>query len=147
LSGGQHGGRAAGRVVSARKAEPDGTQVGPGRRSAVLVVSENFSQMMTFRCDAPEQLVALSKEWDSLQADADVMGYMGLRILASRDDPGRYVMISDFGVVDPDVSPAQEAFINNERPQTQEFADRFRAVVQGEPEWQHFDEIYNSRFR
>jgi hypothetical protein len=112
----------------------------------VSVVKQVFSQMIIMRSDAPETLIALSREWDRMQADAEVMGYIGTRILADRDDPGRYVMISDFGVADPDLSPAQEAFLNNERPETQAFADRFRAVVEGEPEWHHFDELYNSRF-
>jgi hypothetical protein len=74
------------------------------------------------------------------------MGYMGTRILGDRDDPGRYAMISDFGVVDPDVSSAEEAFMNNERPETHAMAERFRAVSKSEPEWHHFDELYNSRF-
>jgi hypothetical protein len=112
----------------------------------VLVVTQNFSQMITMRSDSPETLIALSKEWDSMQANAEIMGYMGTRILADRDEPGRYVIISDFGAVDPEVTPAQEAFLNNERPETQAFADRYRAVVDGEPEWRHFDELYNSRF-
>jgi hypothetical protein len=43
-------------------------------------------------------------------------------------------MIFDFGVVDPDVSAAQEAFLNSERPQTQVLAGRFRAVSKGESE-------------
>jgi hypothetical protein len=109
-------------------------------------VSNVFSQTITFRSDEPETLLALAREWDSFQAAAEVMGYMGTRILADRDDPGRYVMISDFGVVDPDVSSAEEAFMNNERPETQAMAARFRAVSKGEPEWHHFDELYNSRF-
>ena len=66
----------------------------------------------------------------------------GTRVLS---EGARYVMISDFGVVDPDVSAAQEAFMNNERPETQAMAERMRAVANGEPEWHHFDELYNSR--
>lgn len=101
---------------------------------------------MTFRSDHPDALVALAREWDALQASQEVMGFRETRILADRDDPGRYVMIADFGVVDPDLSAAQEAFLNNERPQTQEFAERFRAVVNGEPEWHHYDELYRTSF-
>ena len=93
----------------------------------------NFTQMITFRSDHPETLVALAREWDELQASEDVMGFMGTRILADRDDPGRYVMIAEFGVVDPELSAAQEAFLNNSRAQTEEFAERFRAVSKGEP--------------
>ena len=104
----------------------------------------NFSQTITFRSDQPETLIALAQEWDSVQASQEIMGYMGTRILADREEPGRFLMISDFGVVDPDVSAAQEAFMNNERPETQVMADRFRAVSNGEPEWGHYDELYRS---
>ncbi|TMK55025.1 MAG: hypothetical protein E6G60_20715 [Actinobacteria bacterium] len=105
-----------------------------------------FTQTITFHSDHPETLIALAREWDSLQASQDAMGFMECRILADRDDPGRYVMINDFGVVDPDVSAAQEAFLNNERSQTQEFAERFLAVAIGEAEWHHYDELYRTSF-
>jgi hypothetical protein len=71
---------------------------------------------------------------------------MESRILADRDDPGRYVMIIDFGVVDPDVTAAQEAFLNNDLPETQEMDRRYRALATGEPEWHHYDEIYRTSF-
>ena len=105
-----------------------------------------FAQTITFRSDEPETLIALAREWDSLQASQEAMGFMETRILADRDDPGRYVMIADFGVVDPNLSAAQEAFLNNERQQTQEFAERFRAVSKGEPEWHNYDELYRTTF-
>jgi hypothetical protein len=105
-----------------------------------------FTQTITFRCDRPEELVAAAREWDELQAQQDVMGYMEVRILDDRDDPGRYVMVNDFGVVHPDQSAAQEAFLNNERPQTQQFAERMLALVTSEPEWHHYDELYRTTF-
>jgi len=105
-----------------------------------------FTQTITFRSDQPETLLALAREWDALQANQEAMGFMETRLLADRDDPGRYVMIADFGVVDPGVSAAQEAFLNNERQQTHEFAERFRAVTNGEPEWHHYDELYRTTF-
>ena len=105
-----------------------------------------FTQTITFRSDHPETLIALAREWDSLQASQEAMGFMETRILADRDEPGRYVMIADFGVVDPEVSAAQEAMLNNERQQTQEFAERFRVVAKGEPEWNHYDELYRTTF-
>jgi hypothetical protein len=105
-----------------------------------------FAQTISFHSDDPETLIALAREWDSLQASQAAMGFMETRILADRDDPGRYVMIADFGVVDPDVSAAQEAYLNNERRQTQEFAERFRALAKDEPEWHHYDELYRTTF-
>ena len=50
------------------------------------------------------------------------MGYMGTRLLADRENPGHYVFVVDFGVIEPDVSAAEEAERNNERPETQAFA-------------------------
>ncbi len=108
-------------------------------------MEQRFSQTMTFHSDQPEMLVALAQEWDALQASQDIMGYAGLRILADRDIPGRYVMIANFAVVDPELTAAQEAFINNERPQTHEYAEKFRAISTSEPEWHHYDELYSTQ--
>ena len=105
-----------------------------------------FTQTVTFRCDDPDALIALARDWDALQAAQEPTGFMEVRILADRDDPGRYVMVNDFGVVDPDVSAAQEALINNERQQTQAFAERARALSTTEPEWHHYDELYRTTF-
>ena len=105
-----------------------------------------FTQTITFRSDHPETLIALAREWDAQQAAQDITGFMEVRILADRDDPGRYVMIADFGALDPNISAAEEAFFHNERPETRESADRFRAIAKGEPEWHHYDEIYRTSF-
>jgi hypothetical protein len=100
--------------------------------------------MITVRCDDAEMLREMIEEWDREQAKADIMGYMGTRILADREIPGRYVLVADFGVVDPDVSAAEEAQRNNERPETQMWAERFRAFVEGEPEFHDYDELYRT---
>ena len=68
------------------------------------------------------------------QATTDIMGYMGTRLLADRENTGHYVLSVDFGVIDPDISAADEATRNNERPETQAFAARLREVVDGELE-------------
>lgn len=107
-------------------------------------MNQNFSQMISVRCGAPEKLVEMCAEWDRQQAQTDIMGYMGTRILADREHPGQYVLIADFGVVDPNVSAAEEAALNNDRPETQAFAARLLAVVDGEPEYHHYDELYRT---
>ena len=107
-------------------------------------MNRNFSQTITVRCDDPAQIVALLAEWDVNQAASDIMGYMGTRVLADRETPGQYVIVADFGVVDPSVSAADEAARNDERPETRAWAERFRAVIDGEPEYRHFDEIYRT---
>jgi hypothetical protein len=108
-------------------------------------MDRNFSQTVTFRSEHPDELVALAREWDTFQADQDVMGYIGVRLLADRDDPGRFMMIADFAVVDPDVTAAQEAFMHNERVQTEAFANRFRAFTNGDEDWHHYDEMYSTQ--
>ena len=109
-------------------------------------MNPNFSQTITVRCDDPARIIDMLAQWDLDQATGDIMGYMGIRLLADRDHPGRYVIIADFGVIDPDVSAADEAARNNQRPETQAFAARLREVVDGEPEYRHYDELYRTDF-
>ena len=77
-------------------------------------MNRNFSQTITVRCDDPAPIVELLAEWDLNQATSDIMGYMGTRLLADRENAGQYVIIADFGVVDPNVSAADEAARNND---------------------------------
>ena len=107
---------------------------------------ENFSQTIAVRSGDPASIIALLEQWDREQASTDIMGYMGVRLLADRENPGRYLIIADFGVVDPDVPAADEAARNNERPETQAWAARLRALVDGEPEYHHYDELYRTDF-
>lgn len=107
-------------------------------------MNPNFTQTITVRCDDPTPIVEMLTEWDAEQAMGDIMGYMGTRLLADRDDPGLYVIVADFGVIDPEVSAAEEAAHNNERAATQAFAARLRRAVDGEPDYHHFDELYRT---
>ena len=104
----------------------------------------NFTQTMTVRTDDPDGLIELARQWDVNQAAADVMGYMGTRILADREEPGVYVIEADFGVVDPEVSAAEEAERNNDRAETQQWAEYLRALSKGPPEFRHYDELYRT---
>jgi len=107
-------------------------------------VNRNFSQTITVCSDHPEKIAQLLAEWDQMQATKDIMGYMGTRVLADRERIGWYVIIADFGVVDPAVSAADEAARNNSRPETREWAARLRELINGEPEYHHFDELYRT---
>jgi len=109
-------------------------------------VNLNFSQTISFRCDDPETLIEMLAQWDFQQASSDIMGFMGARLLADREDPGHYLIIADFGVVDPDVPAAEEASRNNERPETQAWSAHFREVVQGTPVYGHYDELYRTDY-
>jgi hypothetical protein len=107
-------------------------------------VNRNFSQTITVRCADPAPIIELLAEWDVNQAKSDIMGYMGTRLLADREHLGQYVIIADFGVVDPNVSAADEAARNNMRSETREWAARLLEVVDGVPEYHHFDELYRT---
>jgi hypothetical protein len=109
-------------------------------------VSTNFTQTIAVRCDDPAPIIELLQQWDLDQASADIMGYMGIRLLADRETPGQYLIIADFGVVDPDVSAADEARRNNERPETQATAARLRELVSDEPAYHDYDELYRTDF-
>ena len=103
-----------------------------------------FAQGITVRCHDPEGLVRLLAEWDVAQASTDVMGYIGTRLLADRDEPGRYLILAEFAEVDGDLTPSEEAERNNQREETERWAEQLRALVDGEPEWAHFDELYRT---
>ena len=108
-------------------------------------MNRNFTQAISVRCSDPakvEQLVELLRRWDREQAQADIMGYMGIRVLADREHPDEYLILADFGVVDPDVPAADEAARNNDRPETQATAARMRALLDDEPVYRHYDWLY-----
>lgn len=103
-----------------------------------------FAQAITFRSEDPEGLVELLAGWDREQAAADVMGYIGTRLLANRDDPGHFMILAEFAPVDDASSSVEEAERNNQREETERWAERLRSLAQGEPEWIHFDELYRT---
>jgi len=107
-------------------------------------MNRNFTQVIAVRCSEPDKLIEVLQQWDRDQSQADIMGYMGLRLLADRDHPGEYLIMADFGVVDPDVPAADEAARNNERPETQETARRLRALLDEEPVYRHYDWLYRT---
>lgn len=109
-------------------------------------MNQNFSQTIAVRCDDPVPIIQLLEQWDLDQASTDIMGYMGTRLLADREHPGQYLIVADFGIVDPDVPAADEAGRNNERPETQAWAARLLEVVDGAPEYAHYDELYRTEF-
>jgi hypothetical protein len=104
----------------------------------------NFSQMITVHCPDPSKLIELIEKWDINQANSDIMGYMGTRLLADREHVGRYICIVEFGAIDPAVSAAEEAARNNERPETKAMAAAVTEIIEGEPEYHNFDEVYRT---
>jgi hypothetical protein len=107
-------------------------------------VNLNFTQTIAVRSHNPDAMVALIEEWDRNQAASDIMGYIGSHILADRDRPGEYLLVAEFAVVELGVPAADEAARNNDRPETQEWARRMREVIDGEPVYANYDEIYRT---
>ena len=107
-------------------------------------MNRNFSQMITVHCPDLPKLIELLEQWDIHQATTDIMGYMGSRVLADRENVGRYLIIVEFGVVDPNVSAAEEAARNNERPETKAMVAAVTEIIHGAPEYHDFDEIYRT---
>ena len=109
-------------------------------------MNRNFSQTITVHCPDPTKLIELIEQWDDSQAATDIMGYMGTRVLADRVHLGRLMIIVDFGVIDPDVSAAEEAARNNERPETAAMYAAAVEIIDGAPEYHDFDELYRTDF-
>ncbi|MET0894650.1 MAG: hypothetical protein ABWY80_02240 [Acidimicrobiia bacterium] len=104
----------------------------------------NFSQVISMYTDHAEEIICLLEEWDELQSTLDVMGYTGTHVLVDRDDPRHLMIVAEFASVEPGVSAWDEAQKNNDRPQTNEWAARMRELIDGEPEWLNFDEVYRT---
>ena len=58
--------------------------------------------------------------------------------------PAHFLILAEFAEVDDEASSADEAELNNERQETQTWADDLRELVTSEPEWIHFDELYRT---
>ena len=104
----------------------------------------NFVQTIRVRSDEPDVLAEMLREWDADQATADIMGYMGSHLYCDRENPGHYLIIAEFGVVDPDVPAVEEARRNDNRPETQEWARRMLEISADEPEFTEYDELYRT---
>lgn len=113
-------------------------------KKGTLSVKPNFTQMITFKCTDPDKLLEMAEEWDRMQAATDIMGFMGQHILVEHERPGYYLIVAEFGIVDPSVSALEEAERNNDRPETHEFARKLREICDGEPEYRNYDEVYRT---
>ena len=103
-----------------------------------------FTQGIKFKCKDPDALVEMIKEYDADRASVDISGFIGARLLADRDVPGQYIMMADFAEVDGDLTAVQEAERNNERNEAGGWITKFRSIVDEEPEWSHYDELYRT---
>jgi quinol monooxygenase YgiN len=92
-----------------------------------------FIQTIDIRAEDDSALIALMAAWHEAES-GKAPGYLGSRLLADRDQPGRYLLLVEF-------SSAEEAEMNNDRPQTQEWAAKFSALIDDEPRFGNYDEI------
>lgn len=104
----------------------------------------NFCQTIEIRTDRVDELVALTEEWDDIHAMSDIVGYTGTQVFADRSDPGRFVVVASFAVVEPGISAAEEAAKNNEREITQQWAARVRELSTIPPIYHDYDELYRT---
>jgi hypothetical protein len=103
-----------------------------------------FTQGIRVQCADTDALIELLQEWDRRHSTSEVIGYIGTRLLADRDQPGTFLILADFAEVDGDLTPAEEAERNNQREETARWSENLRALVSGEPEWSHYDELYRT---
>lgn len=92
-----------------------------------------FTQTITVRAADAGALGELMAAWHEAEAGV-APGYLGGRLLADRDDPGRYLITVDF-------SSAEEAELNNDRAETAEWAAKLMKLVDGDIDWGNYDEV------
>jgi hypothetical protein len=109
-----------------------------------MATRQRFTQGIRFKCSDPDGLVQFMREYDVNSASADLMGFIGVRVLADRDVPGHYLVIAEFAEVDGDLTPEEEAKRNEQRNEVEGWWPRFMALMDGEPEWSHYDELYRT---
>lgn len=91
-----------------------------------------FTQIMTVDVGDEQALHDLVAKWDADQS-GQAPGYLGARVLAD-DGADRYLIEVDF-------SSEEEARRNEERPETQAWADELRELVRGEPSYRDLREV------
>jgi quinol monooxygenase YgiN len=95
-----------------------------------------FTQTMTVQAGSAEPLADLLVGWHRDQQGV-APGYEGARLLADRDQPGRYVIEVQF-------ASEAEARRNNDRPETRAWADKLQGLTDGQPEYHNFEVAYRT---
>ena len=89
-----------------------------------------FTQHIVFYADSDEEVLELFSSGD----DSEGSALIGGKVLHSRDQPGRYIIQVDF-------ESLEAAQANNERPETQAWAERLRAIARSEIKWENLDVV------
>ncbi len=90
-----------------------------------------FSQHIVVYADDAAALGDLLHDWHASQAGT-APGFTGAKLLAFRDKPGRFVIQADF-------ESWELAQKNNDRPETQEWAEKLLDLISGEPKYENLD--------
>lgn len=90
-----------------------------------------FTQIITVQGADEQALHDLVASWDADQAGV-APGYQGARVLA--DDEGRHLVEVDF-------TSQEQARRNDGRPETQQWADQLRDLVDSEPAYQDLRQV------
>ena len=53
-----------------------------------------FTQVIRMKTSKIDDFLRLRREYDADRASAEVMGFLGARVLASREHPGEYLVIA-----------------------------------------------------
>lgn len=83
-----------------------------------------FTQVLTVEGADEQALHEHVANWDAEQSGV-APGYLGARVLADEDRPGRYLVEVDF-------SSKEEAQRNNDSPETATWAEQLRGLAGGE---------------
>lgn len=92
-----------------------------------------FVQTIVVRSSDGAALADLTAAWHATEL-GHAPGYLGSRLLVDREAPNRYQLIIDF-------SSAEEAQLNNDRPETQAWAAKLSSIIEGDPDFGNFDEV------
>lgn len=87
-----------------------------------------FTQHIVFHTANIDAVHKLMDEWHRNQA-GKAPGYLGARILQFREHADKFVAQVDFSSWD-------EAQLNNDRPETQQWAQRFMELIDGEAKYE-----------
>ncbi len=113
-------------------------------KGAKHMATMRFTQGIKFKCSDPDAFIKLFRQYDAERASADVAGFIGGRLLADRDVPGQFLMIAEFAEVDGELTAAQEAERNNARNEAEGWLAKLLEVIDGEPEYFNYDELYRT---
>lgn len=95
-----------------------------------------FTQILDVHSARERELHDLARTWHTKQLGV-APGYEGIRILADRDDPTRFFVVVDF-------TTEEQANQNNDRPETQAWAETLRTLVTAEPIYHSCQQVCSS---